>query len=550
MTGHALGIAYPLWLRTRWLLAGVSALLLAMHLGIRMFPDAAEITVMGGLLLPFALAMLLNIFSYGPADLGGKGSGFPTHMLLLPMRTRALAGWPMLYGAVTVALVWVLLAVLVFIPAGSRTPIVWPATILAAVTVWVQALAWSLFPSPLVRVPLLLLVVCPPIALAFWAVMNSQYALVLVTASAGGLAWTMAGYGIGVLGLSQTRSGNDGSWLRLLIQEIVAKLWKQSAADLPSKPHFRSANAAQLWYDFRRNVMYMPYLLALLAIPMAFVLCRSVINPSGSQSLMIGTRQIPTAAIGLGILIFFPVLLSALAAPNIAKSDFWVKQSLPGFFAIRPLTTEQLIRNKFKAAAISAALSWGVVLAVLAVLAMVEMSGLNPRPSLLHGMLAEARPRDILAAVLVAFAFWLLIWRNLMIGMFPMLTGRKWFTTCLAMTSGLFVFSLPGIGGWIYRAPHLQGLLIELLPWFVGVNVALKLCGAIAVSAALLRSGILPGQTVAKGWAVWLAAVCGVVAILALFGVWSWYAAAGVIIFVPLTRIGLAPLALAWNRHR
>src|SRR6478736_3621312 len=158
----ALGIAYPLWLKTRWIVGGVLVYIAAMAIAIRLqaFPDAKQQIAGGTVLLFFALAMLLNALIFSPADLAAKGSVFPLHMLVLPMRTRSLAGWPMLYAAVLMGLLWLLLARLVLIPAEIPLPLLLPAAILMAVTTWVQAIAWSPLPY-FARIPALLLAVLP-----------------------------------------------------------------------------------------------------------------------------------------------------------------------------------------------------------------------------------------------------------------------------------------------------------------------------------------------------------------------------------------------------
>src|SRR5262245_728087 len=153
----ALGITYPLWLKTRWIVGGmlIYIALTVIVSRVELFAEAREQAVCGALLPLIAMAWILNALIFSPADLGAKGSAFPTHMLVLPVRTRALVGWPMVYGAALITSLWLLLAVSLLIPAGIPVRLILPAAILMAVTTWTQAIAFSPFPSAFARIPAL-----------------------------------------------------------------------------------------------------------------------------------------------------------------------------------------------------------------------------------------------------------------------------------------------------------------------------------------------------------------------------------------------------------
>ena len=148
MTSPALGIAYSLWLRLRWTLIGLLTYLALLAVAVQFSSTAAPYFMMSLLALAFAIAHLLNVFTFGPADLGVRALRLPGHMFVLPLTTRSLVGWPMLFGSATHSGLWILVAMLILIPGGLPAPIVWPAALLAACTAWVQAIGWSPFPSP------------------------------------------------------------------------------------------------------------------------------------------------------------------------------------------------------------------------------------------------------------------------------------------------------------------------------------------------------------------------------------------------------------------
>ena len=56
--------------------------------------------------------------------------------------TAALAGWPMLYGTVAMASLWLATALLARWPWRIDAPLIWPALLTAVFLAWTQVLAW------------------------------------------------------------------------------------------------------------------------------------------------------------------------------------------------------------------------------------------------------------------------------------------------------------------------------------------------------------------------------------------------------------------------
>src|SRR5687767_9896961 len=80
----------------------------------------------------FAGLFWMAVFSYPQADLASPHSGFPRHLLTLPVSTRQLVLWPMLLGGVVLAAMWLTLALLIWRPVGVRLPLFWPAAMFPA----------------------------------------------------------------------------------------------------------------------------------------------------------------------------------------------------------------------------------------------------------------------------------------------------------------------------------------------------------------------------------------------------------------------------------
>src|SRR5262249_17378761 len=149
--------------------------------------------------------------------------------------------------------------------------------------------------------------------------------------------------------------------------------------------------------------------------------------------------------------VFVPVMLATMYGSGLAKFDVWGPEQAPSFFTIRPMTSARFVGIKFKVVAKAALAIWGMILLVIVAWGALEASSLNPRPSLVRGFFVEATVRDWTVVSLVIVSLPLLLWRLMAIGMWPTLTGRKWFSMILGISSILIVLSLPGLAGWLAR---------------------------------------------------------------------------------------------------
>jgi hypothetical protein len=548
MTSVPLGIAYPLWLRARWTLIGIASLIAVLAVGIQLFPDAAEIVVNGLLVIPFATVALLNVFTYGPADLGGRSSAFPGHMLVLPVRTPSLVGWPIIYGALVHAMLWVAVAVAVFRPGGVNAPVVWPALTFATCIVWIQAVSWMPFPTVYLRIPVILVGLMVPMALAVWTSIRPHDLWYVFWPTCGTVVWALIGYCAGIVGVTQARRGDAWS---IPVLRLRARTKTASGSQVvPMKKPLSCARDAMFWYECRRNIGFLPFMYGMIAIPIGVLMCVSVMETRGNEGLLIGELKILPMQLQLGFLIFIPMFLAGMAGANFAKFDLFQKESLPLFAAVRPVATLDVILGKFKVAAVSAALTWLIGFAAVGLWAVVDVSPLNVRPSTVHQFFADATAKDYAQVALVAIGALLLMWRNTAVSMWSSMTGRNWFSIVMAFVGMLIIFSIPGLIGFVYRHPEYKESLMSLVPWFVGLMVALRLIAAISVSVALLRRRLITQRLLIVTVVAWVAIVAGLLLIGILFTTPSWYLAVGAVSVVPFVRLGLAPLALAANRHR
>src|SRR5437773_4807719 len=85
----------------------------------------------------------LAVFTYGlEGDLAARQSMYPARMFTRPVTTAALAGWPMLYGAVAAATLCTVTRLIAPWPPSVHVPAVWPGILAVAHLGWTQALTW------------------------------------------------------------------------------------------------------------------------------------------------------------------------------------------------------------------------------------------------------------------------------------------------------------------------------------------------------------------------------------------------------------------------
>jgi hypothetical protein len=249
-------------------------------------------------------------------------------------------------------------------------------------------------------------------------------------------------------------------------------------------------------------------------------------------------------------------------APLLATVCGWEFGRLPGpkrelafsyFLATRPLSTGTFIRAKWEAAALSTVAGW--VVTGTGILLWIALGGRGAEMAESLGALRQRHPGNSLWIGLillfgVAFVMtWLQIVQSLWIG----LAGRAWPKAIAALGFAFFV-SLLFMGLWLARSPQYWQRFSDLLPWLASMTVTLKGLSAFRVSQILVRRGLIATNIVRGFLAVWILSTAGLLSLL-YWQLPSDYVPVSALVlaialFLPLTRLLLAPLALGWNRHR
>jgi hypothetical protein len=515
-------------------------------------------------LLPFVLIMpcgavfgyLLAIFSIGlNARLESRESGFPARLWTLPQRTRALVGWPMLWGTLVLMLAWLSLPWGVLRPAGiDITLLIWlPALMLPVTLAWLQALVWSPLPLPGLR----LVLVGPVLGAALIGpeilLVNSDihpsfgYGLLAVQLP---LAYLTAIYGV-----SRARRGDVPSW-----NWPGWPAWlRWTSATTVGRP-FVSPARAQLWFEWRRWGFGLPLWVAgyaLLLLPMITWVAQSFETAARGDLQVVPPSlrdEIGDLWLVLAELLFVPAIAASFAGLEIGKLPGRNRTcSTSSFLTTRPVSVALFLRVKFQAAVLSTLATWAVFL--LAILIWFALSGRAAEMMASFDALRQRHPPGpfwcslILFVVVVVVLTWLQMVQGLWMGL-----ARSAWQMALSFINLGGLIAVFAFGGWLANSPRGRQTFADMLPWLAGGVVALKSAAAVCSLRALSHRRILPPRVLWGALAVWLVFAAGLFAALCwLLPSGRTFVSAivlGIALLLPLTRLALAPLALNWNRHR
>jgi hypothetical protein len=536
MRSPALAIAWEFRRRHLWVLIALAGYLLVLA-AIKVLVRGPWVPVtldppdgrVGVAMVPLSTTFFyfLAVFSFGLAgDLGARQSIYPARLFALPVTTKALAGWPMLYGAATMTCLW--LGTALFARWwGMHLPLIWPTVLAVVFLAWTQALTWMPYGLPGLRVivTVLWLITLDAAVLLALHYKVPEAVLVAVLAPQLPLAYAAACFAV-----ARARRGDVPDWRGLFARPVPS-----AAVPAQRRAGFASPAGAQAWFEWRRHGWSLPALVAL-------------VLPFELWLLWLATDA---PAFVLEIL-----FLALITPPLMGACTAWGGDSsgVPPFIATRPLTSAELIGAKLKMAMWSTLAAWGLVF-VTTPLALV-WSGTWPvlmdRVQRLGGIIGT--PRVVVLVLLILAGFIVATWKQLVQSWYIVLTGRQWLIKGSVLLTLTFLILLGPIVEWIIDSPSAQRALWNALPLILAGLVGLKMSAAGWIATRLERSRLLGNRALVAGAACWC------VAVLALYGVLVWFfsspfvarhaLALVAILAVPLVRLSAASLALAWNRHR
>jgi hypothetical protein len=545
MRSPALAIAWEFRQRHRWGMIAVAGYLLVVA-AIKLLildtgqivkledPESFAAVVMGPLVATFTY--FLSVFSFGLAgDLAARHSIYPTRLFTLPMTTGALAGWPMLYGSVAVAILWLATRLLAVWPSGLDVPVIWPALLAASLLAWTQALVWMPYGLPGLRVIVAMLWLASIDALVLLALTYRIPETLMVAFLAPQIPLA---YLIARIAVARARRGDVPDW-----RGKFARLG-QIASVLPRRRrNFHSPAGAQTWLEWRRHGRSLPALVGLL-LPFQLALLVAVSDTPALVFLI------------LLIVLFTPPFMAAFAAATVSKSNSHVSDSygVAPFIAARPLSDAALIAAKLKATIWSTIAAWTLLLLALTLTLTLSDVGAILIERARHLSDIVGMPRVFVILMLLVTGLIVATWKQLVQSLYIGLSGREWLIRANAFLLLAFLVAVGPTTDWIIENSDVQRALWDALPLILAILVGVKMSAASVVAIRLYRSRLLSDRALVTGAAVWL------VMVLALYGVFVWLLSTPffpryvlvllAILPIPLARLSAAPLALAWNRHR
>jgi len=509
----------------------------------------------------FAVAYLyvISMTLYSELRQGNVFSGFPARMFTLPVRTCWLVAWPMLYGIAVLALLWLAMAILIWVPAGAEVQW-WALPLLAVALVWFQAVCWGVPGSPLTKI-IAACVIFPALKmalemLAWWiALLGYQHTDLGLDRNAliawRGLTLTIfcaffgpLAYAVAVWGVARERRGayQGRAWLGLVLDHVSSWLPRR-------RGRFASPTGAQLWFEWRKKGWILPL------FPASFLLFVTVVAAP--------FVAVPVLLMMVAVVSCLVVVLAFFVGYGLGKTSFWGGDlGLPSAQATRPLTSTALAAAKVHTAALSALVTWLFLLVVVPVwLALLDSSG------------ELARYREVYLEPFSTFQIWkfaalgavglfALTWGQLVGGLCLSLTGRTWVVNAVVAFYLSLVTTSIVVITWVKDRPEDFGTILTGLTWCAAALVGVKVLGACWAIATLLRRGLWEAGHLVVGLSLW---VLGVSCLLTLV---YWLVpseglpvasvghvpvhliAVTVILTMPLVRLLAAPVAVAWNRVR
>ena len=348
VTSPARALAWEFASRHRWGLAAVGGYLVLLY--------AVKLLVLGPWRRPaleseleFALLVIVPLastftyflatFSHGlEGDIAGRRSLYPQRLLRLPLSSRALAGWPMLYGCVAVVLLWLLTRAFGLWPRDVSVPTLWPGALAAVILAWTQVLTWAPLAVRGLRIGLAVFWLG---SFALGAVLGLHLKLgegfmMLILLPQLPLAFYAAATAVGA-----ARRGSSSIWGATPTRDRR-----------PSErgPDFRTPARAQLWLEWQRFGRSLP-LLAALTLPLELLM---IVVFADTPSVVRATSI---------VVLFSPPFLATFVAATVRRSSDSHEQphQLSPFLARRPMKTSGLVSARLKAAALSVLVTWCLV---------------------------------------------------------------------------------------------------------------------------------------------------------------------------------------------
>ena len=557
MRSPAVTMAWELWGKNRTgILMSFGVLLAGLVPSLTLPADKIE-----DILLPLSAVIymilyfyLLAIFTYPEFQLRNPRAGFPIRKFTLPIRTRTLVGWHMVYGIVAVVGLWMAMYLLIWGPAGIE-PEWWILPLLALSLVWMQAICWTI-----PRLPILQFVaMCVIFSALRYCLLLAHYVSSFVDNSpllrsvtrAGERTLTVAIFSMGafavaylvaVLGVTRVRHGMNR---RILWRHLIAR----SIDMVPRwRGFFSSEVHAQFWYEMRRKgILFLP---GFAIVFLAFV-------------TLVATPFASTEAV-LEILCLLAILLFIAAfcvGYGMGKANFWGNLGFNSWDAVRPVSSGFIALSKIRAATAVAFGTWLLLFLVIPgwlwILRRYFGSQVFTLGHFTLWQICTLGPISFLALFAIT-------WGQMAGGLCLALTRREWIVNGVAFLS--LAVALAFLVSWrLFSSSFSPVVLWTFWTWTCSLLVGLKLAGAAWFLWSGHRRGLVRWKEIVPCLVLWCLGALSLIMVVGVFllpiqrsGLLMTrfmhplppsLAVLLAILTLPLMRITAAPVAVAWSRH-
>jgi hypothetical protein len=338
-------------------------------------------------------------------------------------------------------------------------------------------------------------------------------------------------YGLAVAGVVRDRRGDRLGWA--WFGQIVARALPR----LPIRRRpFASAAAAQRWLECWRYGWLLPVFTGLFLLMLFW-----------ASTVRLDAREVAQVVVAI---LTVPVLLAFFVGFAMGKSNLWASDyRLSSFMATRPLTSAALGRAKLEAAGLSVATTWGLIVLLAPLLAIVS-GNVEAVRQIYDGLARAYEPWKLALAIPATLAGLVgLTWLQMVGAMCLSLTGRPALVNTFALSCLAIVGTLIGLGITASGNPDLLEPMLIIL-WCLGACLGLAKLGVAAWTWA--RPG-WRDRTFSSLLIVWvLVAGCILGALYLLVPqnpIPTNLIALFIVVALPLTRLAALPVAVAWNRH-
>jgi hypothetical protein len=361
------------------------------------------------------------------------------------------------------------------------------------------------------------------------------------------LAMGSSAYGVACWSVGRQRHGGDAAiaWPRLRLFTARTTVGKR----------FNSARAAQFWFEWRRNGVVLPVIVGvilLLVVAPFFLIVPFTGRAAGTAVLM-----------PLGGILALPFALAFFIGLGFGKTNFWGAGlgkglGVPLFLAVRPMTASDWISVKMKTAAWSAVTTW-LIVATVVPLWLLTCCDFGPIPASVVVLWQVTPVSTLVPAILIPAALLLLLamlatWRLLVANLYLGVFGSTHLSVAVGCSYFLAVGLPMALAGWYGEhqdeVKH-WSVLLEWLPWLLGILVAAKLSLALHCVLRAIRRGLISAT---EAWAYFLLWIYGtgilllVVWLMPIDAMPQRILAVLALLALPLFRISVLPLAVARGR--